>query len=99
MIGSGTLETVQKTSLGYAGGKPNPLNPPYQGDLALNSPLIRGARGVKNDERWVSCSVSLETVQETLARHALHVEYPTLNPLNPPYQGDLALQLPLIRGI
>ena len=21
-------ETVQKTSLGYAGGKPNPLNPP-----------------------------------------------------------------------
>ena len=51
-------ETVQKTSLGYAGGKPNPLNPPYQGDLPLNSPLIRGARGVKNDERWVSCTVS-----------------------------------------
>ena len=51
-------ETVQKTSLGYAGGKPNPLNPPYQGDFPLNSPLIRGARGVKNDERWVSCTVS-----------------------------------------
>ena len=47
------FETVQKTSLGYAGGKPNPLNPPYQGDFPLNSPLIRGARGVKNDERWV----------------------------------------------
>ena len=46
-----TFETVQKTSLGYAGGKPNPLNPPYQGDFPLNSPLIRGARGVKNDER------------------------------------------------
>ena len=45
------FETVQKTSLGYAGGKPNPLNPPYQGDFPLNSPLIRGARGVKNDER------------------------------------------------
>ena len=53
------FETVQKTSLGYAGGKPNPLNPPYQGDFPLNSPLIRGARGVKNDERWVSCTVSL----------------------------------------
>ena len=52
------FETVQKTSLGYAGGKPNPLNPPYQGDFPLNSPLIRGARGVKNDERWVSCTVS-----------------------------------------
>ena len=51
-------ETVQKTSLGYAGGKPNPLNPPYQGDFPLNFPLIRGARGVKNDERWVSCTVS-----------------------------------------
>ena len=33
-------------------GKPNPLNPPYQGDLSLNSPLIRGARGVRNDECW-----------------------------------------------
>ena len=53
------LAAVQETSLGYAGGKPNPLNPPYQGDFPLNSPLIRGARGVKNDERWVSCTVSL----------------------------------------
>ena len=56
------FETVQKTSLGYAGGKPNPLNPPYQGDFPLNSPLIRGARGVKNDERWVSCTVSIAMV-------------------------------------
>ena len=47
------FETVQETSLGYAGGKPNPLNPPYQGDFPLNSPLIRGARGVKNDECWI----------------------------------------------
>ncbi len=23
-------------------GKPNPLNPPCQGDLSLNSPLVRG---------------------------------------------------------
>ena len=54
------FEAVQKPSLGYAGGKPNPLNPPYQGDFPLNSPpLIRGARGVKNDERWVSATVSL----------------------------------------
>ena len=36
------FEAVQKPSLGYAGGKPNPLNPPYQGDFPLNSPLIRG---------------------------------------------------------
>ena len=63
-----SFETVQETSLSYAGGKPNPLNPPYQGDFPLNSPLIRGARGVKNDERWVSCTVSFETVQKTLAR-------------------------------
>ena len=41
-IGYRSSETVQKTSLGYAGGKPNPLNPPYQGDFPLNSPLIRG---------------------------------------------------------
>ena len=68
-------ETVQKSSLGYADGKLNPLNPPYQGDFPLNSPLIRGARGVKNDERWVSCTVSKsglqsaakETVQESTA--------------------------------
>ena len=31
---------------------PNPLNPPCQGDLSLNSPLIRGARGVRNDAYW-----------------------------------------------
>ena len=46
-------ETVQETSLGYAGGKLNPLNPPYQGDLSLNSPLTRGARGVRKDEYWI----------------------------------------------
>ena len=62
-----TIETVQETqyssflrkrlckkpSLGCAGGKPNPLNPPYQGDLSLNSPLTRGARGVRKDEYWI----------------------------------------------
>ena len=52
------MRLCKKPSLGRAGGKPNPLNPPYQGDFPLNSPLIRGARGVKNDERWVSCTVS-----------------------------------------
>ena len=39
-------------SLGMPCGKPNPLNPPCQGDLSLNSPLIRGARGVRNDKYW-----------------------------------------------
>ena len=89
-----TQETVQKTSLGYAGGKPNPLNPPYQGDFPLNSPLIRGARGVKNDERWVSCTVSQETMQqtqyfvvptqETVQKTSLGYAGGKPNPLNPP---------------
>ena len=52
----------KKPSLGCAGRKPNPLNPPYQGDLSLNSPLIRGARGVRNDKYWVSCTVSEATL-------------------------------------
>ena len=65
------FETVQKTSLGYAGGKPNPLNPPYQGDFPLNSPLIRGARGVKNDERWVSCTVSFAGMTNIGFLHSL----------------------------
>ena len=42
--------------------------------------------------------VAMEAVQETLARHALHAEHPTPNPLNPPCQGDLSLNSPLIRG-
>ena len=125
------FETVQKTSLGYAGGKPNPLNPPYQGDFPLNSPyrgdfplnspyrgdfplnslyqgdfplnslyrgdfplnslyqgdfplnslyqgdfplnspLIRGARGVKNDERWVSYTVSFAGMTNIEFLHSL----------------------------
>ena len=54
-------ETVQKTLARSRHMRepqpptPNPLNPPCQGDLSLNSPLIRGA---KNDERWVFCTVS-----------------------------------------
>ena len=51
-------ETVQETSLGCAGGKPNPLAPLIRGTFHSIPPLIRGARGVKNDERWVSCTVS-----------------------------------------
>ena len=43
----------KKPSIGMSCGKPNPLNPPCQGDLSLNSPLIRGARGVRNDEYWI----------------------------------------------
>ena len=47
-------ETVQETSLGCVTcGTSNPLNPPCQGDLSLNSPLIRGARGVRKDEYWI----------------------------------------------
>ena len=67
------VETVQKTSLGYAGGKPNPLNPPYQGDFPLNSPLIRGARGVKNDERWVSGTVSFAGTTNVGFLHSLSI--------------------------
>ena len=37
-----SIETVQKTSLGYAGGKPNPLNPPYQGGLSTQFPPDKG---------------------------------------------------------
>ena len=113
---SSASETVQKTSLGYAGGKPNPLNPPYQGDFPLNSPLIRGARGVKNDERWVSCTVSppphsvstspriraqrqnISSASETVQKTSLGYAGGKPNPLNPPYQGDLSLNSPLIRG-
>ena len=54
-------ETCKETVQGDCAKTPArayPLNPPYQGDFSLNSPLIRGARGVKNDERWVSCTVS-----------------------------------------
>ena len=58
------LGMCKKLALGYAGGKPNPLNPPYQGDFPLNnplcqgdfplhSPLTRGARGVRNDKSRV----------------------------------------------
>ena len=44
--------------------QPNPLNPPDKGDFPLNSPLIRGARGVKNDERWVFAqSLSIESTR------------------------------------
>ena len=48
----------KKPSIGMPCGKPNPLNPPYQGDFLLNSPLIRGARGVRNDEILSFCTVS-----------------------------------------
>ena len=37
-----SLEAVQETSLGYAGGKPNPLNPPYQGDFLTQFPPDKG---------------------------------------------------------
>ena len=47
------LGMCKKLALGYAGGKPNPLNPPYQGDFPLHSPLTRGARGVRNDKSRV----------------------------------------------
>ena len=36
------LGMCKKLALGYAGGKPNPLNPPCQGDFPLNNPLCQG---------------------------------------------------------
>ena len=77
-------------------GKPNPLNPPCQGDLSLNSPLIRGARGVRKDQYWVFCKVSKETVQETLAKPCYMRK--TQPPKSPLSRGDLSLNSPLIRG-
>ena len=91
-------------------GKPNPLNPPCQGDLSLNSPLSGGLGGLgttnigflqslgsRNDGCWFLHSL-IRDCARNLDRHALHVEHPTLNPLNPPYQGDFLLNSPLIRG-
>ena len=70
---------VQKTSLGYAGGKPNPLNPPYQGDFPLNSSLIRGARGVKNDEYWIFAqSLMLNTTEYKLTDETERLQNPHL---------------------
>ena len=43
------VKLCKKPSIGMPCGKPNPLNPPCQGDLSLNSPLIRG---VRNDKYW-----------------------------------------------
>ena len=37
--------------------------PPDKGDLSLNSPLIRGVRGVRNDKCWVFCTVPCVTMQ------------------------------------
>ena len=98
-------ETVQKTSLGYAGGKPNPLNPPYQGDFPLNSPLIKGARGVKNDERWVSCTVSKAGTQpcrhsceRDCAKNLVRLRWWKTQPPKSPLSGGLSHSIPLIRG-
>ena len=57
-LGAAQERLCKKPSIGMPCGKPNPLNPPCQGDLSLNSPLIRGARGVRNDEILSFCTVS-----------------------------------------
>ena len=101
----------KKSSLGYAGGQPNPLNPPCQGDLSLNSPLIRGARGVRNDKYWFFAqSLSQERRQawvcvfdwipasETVQEVLARLRWRTTQPPCPPCQGDLSLNSPLIRG-
>ena len=42
-----------------------------RGTCPLNSPLIRGARGVKNDERWVSYTVSFAGTTNIEFLHSL----------------------------
>ena len=67
---------------------PNPLNPPYQGGFPLNSPLIRGARGVKNDERWVSCTVSKVGLQRLCKKPSIgRVTCGKPNPKSPFIRG------------
>ena len=59
------IETVQQTlarSRHMREPQPNPLNPPYQGDFSLNSPLIRGVRGVRKDECWIFAQSQLPVV-------------------------------------
>ena len=87
-------ETVQETSLGYAGGKPNPLNPPYQGDFPLNSPLIRGL------------STQFPPYQGTFhSIPPLSGDFPLNSPLIrgtfhsiPPLSGGLSTQFPPDKG-
>ena len=99
-------------------GKPNPRNPPYQGDFPysipplsgdflLNSPLIRGARGVRKDEYWIftqsrkqQSSLAIvpakETVQETTRSCYMWKTQPPKSPLS----GGLSLlNSPLVRGL
>ena len=101
----------KKSSLGYAGGQPNPLNPPCQGDLSLNSPLIRGARGVRNDKYWFFAqSLSQERRQawvcvfdwipasETVQEVLARLRWRTTQPPKSPLSGGLVAQFPPDKG-
>ena len=81
-------------------GKSNPLNPPCQGDFLLNSPLIRGARGVRNDKYWFLAQPHflLTSCEWNRKRKRDFRDCGKSNPLNPPCQGDFLLNSPLIRG-
>ena len=74
--------------------KTQPPKSPLSGGLSTQFPPDKGARGVKNDERWVSCTVSYETVQETLDRHAMWKTQPPKSPLS----GGLVTQFPPDKG-
>ena len=102
----------KKSSLGYAGGQPNPLNPPCQGDLSLNSPLIRGGQGGlgmtnigflhslfrRKDGRLGFVCLTGFLLPRLCKKSSLGYAGGQPNPLNPPCQGDLSLNSPLIRG-
>ena len=77
--GSSHKRLCKKPSLGCVTcGTSNPPKAPLSGDLSLNSPLIRGARGVKNDERWVSCTVSFAGTTNIEFLHSLTSRNPVL---------------------
>ena len=46
--------------------KTQPPKSPLSGGLSTQFPPDKGARGVKNDERWVFCTVSLAETMDTL---------------------------------
>ena len=79
-------------------GKPNPLNPPCQGDLSLNSSLIRGARGLGMTNIGFLHSRTSGLLVCEWNRKGDFRDCGKPNPLNPSCQGDLSLNSPLIRG-
>ena len=102
----------KKPSLGCAGGKPNPLNPPYQGDLSLNSPLTRGQGGLektnigflhslfrRNDGRAGFLLLACaETGFETVQETLARLRWRKTQPPKSPLSGGLVTQFPPDKG-